>query len=243
MTDAKSTALATDIQPRKRLRQLRRVKTMDDLRGASRDARREIKRGAMVYTDAIDGLCEIAERSNLCRRLGTEFVYDFIRAELTAGGTDDEIEERPAYVTRAVTAKDLQTMKFPPVHYVLPGLIPDGLTILAAKPKAKKSWLMLDLAIGVAAGRYVLGTLKPAEGDVLYLALEDSARRLQRRMDKLLGTFVVEWPKRLQIVTEWPRGSDAVCELEAWCVAHPIARLIVIDTFEKVRAPDSGGRL
>jgi len=61
-------------------------------------------------------------------------------------------------------------MKFEPVRYILPGYIPEGATILAGKPKVGKSWLLLDLALGAAADRFTLGTLKPAQGDILYLA-------------------------------------------------------------------------
>jgi AAA domain len=241
MTEAASSARAATT-PQKRLRQLRLVRTMEDLTVVCREARSLIKRGEIALPDAIDSLCEIAEASGLCARLGAEFVYEDIRRQLTATAAE-ETDPRPDYEARVVSAKDLQTMRFPPMRYVLPGLIPEGLAILAARPKAKKSWLMLDLAVAVAAGRFLLGDLKPAEGDVLYLALEDSRRRLQRRLDKLLGMFFAEWPRRLEIVTEWPRGDRGVADLDAWCVAHPNARLIVIDTFEKIRAPDGPGRL
>jgi hypothetical protein len=227
--------------PVKRLRQLRAVRTMDDLRAACRDARKLIKVGKIALPDAIDSLLDFAEAAGLCARHGAEFISDDIRLELTAGAAEEN--ERPAYEARVTSVRDLQTMTFPPMRYVLPGLIPEGTTILAARPKAKKSWLMLDVALGVAGGHFVLGALKPAEGDVLYLALEDSHRRLQRRLDKLLGTFPAEWPRRLEIATEWPRGHRGVADLHAWCVAHPNARLIVIDTLEKIRAPDGHGRL
>jgi len=42
------------------------------------------------------------------------------------------------------------------------------------------------------------------QGDVLYLALEDSKRRLRRRMTKLLPTGA-RWPSRLTIKTDWRR--------------------------------------
>ena len=235
MTEAASPARGATT-PQKRLRQLRPVRTMEDLTAVCREARSLMKLGQIALPDAIDSLYEIAEASGLCASLGAEFVYEDIQRHLTVGAAE-ELGERPDYAPRVVSVKDLQTMTFPPMRYVLPGLIPEGLTILAARPKAKKSWLMLDLAVAVAAGRFLLGDLKPAEGDVLYLALEDSHRRLQRRLDKLLGTFFAEWPRRLEIATEWPRGDRGVTDLHAWCVTHPNARLIVIDTFEKSARP------
>ena len=84
------------------------------------------------------------------------------------------------------TAAELQRKTFPPVSYCVPDLIPEGLTIIAGKPKIGKSWLALDICIAVAAGRFCLGERKPVQGDVLYAAMEDNPRRLQRRIDKLL---------------------------------------------------------
>ena len=58
---------------------------------------------------------------------------------------------------------------------------------MAGSPKLGKSWLGLGIAIAVAAGGFVLGTIEVERGEVLYLALEDNARRLQGRLRMLLG--------------------------------------------------------
>jgi hypothetical protein len=92
---------------------------------------------------------------------------------------------RSSWLEKIVLASDLQTMTFPPVRQILPGYISEGATIIAGKPKVGKSWLTLDLGLAATANRFTLGTLKPAQGDVLYLALEDNNRRLKRRMGKL----------------------------------------------------------
>ena len=109
--------------------------------------------------------------------------------------------------SRTFTAAALQTMEFPPLTYLLPGLIPEGLCLLVSRPKLGKSWLVLDIATATAAGRLVLGDLKPASGEVLYLALEDGPRRLQRRMSRLLPTFSGTWPEGITFATEWPRSD------------------------------------
>jgi predicted ATP-dependent serine protease len=64
-----------------------------------------------------------------------------------------------------ITAKALQTKTFAPVRIIVPGLIPEGVTILAGKPKIGKSWLALDICAAVAADRFVLGETKPVQGD------------------------------------------------------------------------------
>jgi RecA-family ATPase len=68
-------------------------------------------------------------------------------------------------------------------------MLPEGLTLLAGKPKLGKSWLAFSVALSIAAGGGALGAQPVAKGDVLYLALEDNARRLQSRARRLLETM------------------------------------------------------
>src|SRR5262245_4836526 len=46
-----------------------------------------------------------------------------------------------------ITGRELQTKQFKPVRIILPDLIPEGVTILAGKPKIGKSWLALDVCM------------------------------------------------------------------------------------------------
>jgi AAA domain len=142
---------------------------------------------------------------------------------------------------RIVDATKLQHMEFPPLKFVLPGLIPEGAALLVSRPKLGKSWLVLDLAIATAASRFTLGNLKPSSGAVLYLALEDGKRRLQRRITKLLPTFSDSWPEPLKIATEWPRADQGgLADIEAWIVATPDARLVIVDTLAQFRKALNG---
>lgn len=82
----------------------------------------------------------------------------------------------------------LSAQTFPPLQFAIPGILPAGFTVLAGPPKAGKSWLLLDWLLAVALGGVALG--KIAVGGprrVLYLALEDSDRRMQERCSYLLG--------------------------------------------------------
>jgi hypothetical protein len=139
---------------------------------------------------------------------------------------------------RLLKARVLKTKTFEPLRYILPGIVPEGATLLVSRPKLGKSWLVLDLAIATAAGRYTLGDIKPSQGAVLYLALEDSERRLQRRMDKLL---LGEWPEQLEFATEWPRADQGgLADFEEWIKARPNARLVIIDTLAHFRPQTPG---
>jgi hypothetical protein len=138
-----------------------------------------------------------------------------------------------------ISATDLKGKQFDPLKYVVPGYIPEGVTIFAGKPKIGKSWLLYDVCLASAADRFVLGEIKPIQGDVLYLALEDSERRLKKRLEKLWPGGA--WPTRLKLAVDW-RKADAggLDDLAEWCdsVAKPV--LIVVDTLEKFRPSPKG---
>jgi hypothetical protein len=140
----------------------------------------------------------------------------------------------------AWTADKLVAEEFPPPRWAVCGLIPEGLAVLAGAPKAGKSWLALNLALAIAGGTTVLGEIQTDAGDVLYLALEDTPRRLQSRMRKILGDQPA--PAGLTLLTEFPTlpagGADAIC---GWLEARPNARLVVIDVFAKMRGNNAPG--
>lgn len=80
-----------------------------------------------------------------------------------------------------LSADEILTTSWPEPHWIVPGIIPSGLTILAGAPKLGKSWLALQIAQAVAAGGSVLGQ-RVESGRALYMALEDPPRRLSQRM-------------------------------------------------------------
>lgn len=137
------------------------------------------------------------------------------------------------------TAKELRQAEFPPARFVVDGLIPEGLTILAGKPKLGKSVLVLQVAIAVARGEKVLGSRRTDPGSVLYLGLEDPPRRLATRLNEL--TRNDDSLEHLHVETAWPLLTRSGIEkLEQWLEAQATARLVVIDTWQKVREPLRG---
>jgi hypothetical protein len=139
-------------------------------------------------------------------------------------------------VMEPLTAADLLAREFPPLRYCVEGLIVEGLTLLAGKPKLGKSWLALLLSVAVAAGGYVLGQLRAERGEVLYLALEDGERRLQQRLRAVLGDDAI--PDGWHYQTLWPTIEEEHGGLEAlqmWLESHPACRLVIIDTLAKIR--------
>ena len=156
--------------------------------------------------------------------------------------TIPSVETRPAadwWRKELIDVQQLCEQQFPDLRYVVPGLFPEGVTLLASRPKLGKSWLLLQIGLAVANGVTTLvSSDKLVCGDVLYLALEDSPRRLKRRMQKYSGPNRDAWPRRFTPVTNWKRldegGLDA---LRAWCKSVEKPTLILIDVLKRVRAP------
>lgn len=132
----------------------------------------------------------------------------------------------------------LMGQTFAPLKYVIPGVIPEGMTLLVAPPKVGKSWLVLDLAYQLATGGLGLGKIRlDAARPVLYLALEDGPRRLQDRLKKL---EVTTGPSRLFFSTDVPR--DQVLErCQNFVNENPQQPVIILDTLGKVAPPAQTG--
>lgn len=133
---------------------------------------------------------------------------------------------------------DLMQAQLAPVRWAVPGIVPDGLTLLAGPPKLGKSWLVLDLAIQVAAGGVFLDS-DVEQGDALYLALEDNPRRLQGRARTLLAGQRA--PQRLELWTRAGKlATGLIPDIEAWLDAQSDPRLVIIDTLGRVQEHGTG---
>jgi len=140
-----------------------------------------------------------------------------------------------------MSATELMRLELPAVKWAVPDVLPEGVTILAGKPKMGKSWLGLGLCVSVAAGGRALGKIGVERGGALYLGLEDRERRLQKRLRKILGERDV--PHGLDVAWEWPQLDHGGVEaLDSWLEAHPDTRLVVIDTLKKIRPRDGQSR-
>jgi RecA-family ATPase len=164
--------------------------------------------------------------------LGT-FEQNYTDSDLEYFERTQRTQEAQAAPLAPISAAELQRADLPPLKFVVEGLLPQGLGILASPPKYGKSWLVLDLCLSVAAGKPFLG--RPTHrGGCLYLALEDSFHRLQERMNKVLGGGKA--PGNFTLSTRCADLSSGLTgQLEAHVKAHPDTALIVIDTFQKIR--------
>jgi RecA-family ATPase len=137
-------------------------------------------------------------------------------------------------LTETFSLKRLLEAPFSAPHWSIQDLLPEGLLLLAGKPKQGKSWLALQMALAVASGDPLFGSYQTIQGDVLYLALEDTVQRLQARSKQMLST-VTAMPQGLEFAIQWPRldqgGGD---QLETYLQSHPHVRLVIIDTWARM---------
>jgi archaellum biogenesis ATPase FlaH len=151
--------------------------------------------------------------------------------------TDEVVESALARIEQA---RIIQIKEYPELRWAVKGIIPEGCTFIAGPPKLGKSIFCLNIAVAVAEGGKALSYFDVEQGAVLYLALEDSERRIQKRLKKLVST---ELSGNLEVVTKWPRlnvgGLDAI---EKWARTRTDARLLIVDTFKMLRPLRAGAQ-
>ena len=142
---------------------------------------------------------------------------------------------------KTISAEELLSTPLPPVKWIIPDLLPAGLALFAGPSKAGKSWLTLWLCLQVAQGKPMWGReIEPHT--VLYLSLEDTFNRLQKRLLQLVGSE--EAPERLVMQTECSSiGQGLEEQLTSFLYQHPDTGLIVIDTLQKVRSSDQNNSM
>ena len=150
-----------------------------------------------------------------------------------AGRNGDATDARaPRAAEMAMAA--LLAADLPEPVWVVPDLLPAGFSILAGRPKQGKSFLALQLAVAFGTGGRFLDRPVP-QGKVLYVALEDSPRRLQGRVREMGApsdasvSFAFSWPAL---------NAEGLDLLEDRVMADGLS-LVVVDTLARA----IGGRL
>lgn len=181
---------------------------------------------------------EKGDISDLIAQFGPEKSCDMI-AQLISTTPEWEAscdQNRPTLET--ITAADLQQKDLPSIKFIVDRLLSVGLNILASPPKYGKSWMVLALCLAVASGGRFLGYTTNQCG-CLYLALEDSQRRLKTRMNKLLAGKAAPGGFHFATMAS-PIDNGLFDELEDFLKKHPDTGLIVVDTLQRVRGASHG---
>ncbi len=149
----------------------------------------------------------------------------YVKANLKPGD-DSDLDLHP--IKTRWELGELYDTEFPEPKWAVPGLIPVGLSFLAGRPKLGKSWLALQLAQAVATGGVFLG-IRVERGRVLYLALEDSPRRLKQRANKQGIPFDAD----ITFLTQFDNLSEGGLSDLQREITEGKYRLVIIDTFSR----------
>lgn len=116
-------------------------------------------------------------------------------------------------------------------RFIIEGIIYPRLHILSGDPKIGKSWMMMDMCLAVAKGENFLGR-KTEQGQVVYMALEDTFVSLQSRMYEL-----TDEPSENLVFTLIANsiGGGLEEDLQECKNKFPNLKMVVIDTLQKIR--------
>ena len=172
------------------------------------------KGNAIDYAQAYFGMTEKKAIIDVCRRLGIRITH-----------------------LETITAASLMDKQFDPQHELIEGMLAPGLYILAGASKIGKSWLVLQIAHCVSMG-LPLWERKVQKSEVLYLALEDTERRIQNRLMRICGGET----GAIAFATDAEKLSQGFEEqVTNYLRKHPQVKLVIVDTLIKVREMNSRG--
>ena len=131
-----------------------------------------------------------------------------------------------------VSMMELYDTAYPPKLPIVEGLLYNGTYLFVGSPKIGKSFFMAQLGYHISKGLPLWG-FPVRKGTVLYLALEDDYARLQKRLSQMFG---MEGSENFYFATK-SKSLNAGLEqqLVQFVTEHKDARLIIIDTLQKVR--------
>lgn len=111
-------------------------------------------------------------------------------------------------------------------------LLYEGTYLFVGAPKLGKSFMMGQLDYHIGTGTPLWG-FPVKKSKVLYLALEDTYKRLQKRLFRMFGTVGTD--NVFFSVSAGKLGDGLDEQLNRFMKEHPDTKLIIIDTLQKVR--------
>jgi len=170
-------------------------------------------------------------------------VTDFLEAGNSLIDLSMRVAKAKNFVKKSHYAmKDFLTMNNERPNWVIPNLIPQGLTILAGAPKQGKSFLALQMALAVATGTPLLGQQVP-KGNVFFYDLENSVAGMQQRVLTLLENIEYNIDDiNMELEFASPIfDQNGFKDLDAWVAkaAPSTPKLVVIDVLRRA----FGGKL
>lgn len=134
---------------------------------------------------------------------------------------DDEIDGA------ALLALDL-----PETTYLCRPWIPEGVLILAGRPKIGKTTLLRQIAVGVSSGAALWGATCE-RADVLFLSLEEGQKLMRRKL--LLAGYSGEQVRRIRFHWRWRSGAMGTSDIREKLKTCPAIRLVIVDSLTRFR--------
>lgn len=116
----------------------------------------------------------------------------------------------------------------PSVEYVK-GLLPEGYTILAARPKEGKSTLANSIALAIATGEKAFGNFAVTKAEVVILALETSPKRMQSDINRMNITHPEGFTK-IHYSGQWNPNVSLQAGLNHILTNNVNIKVVIIDT-------------
>ncbi|MEM8794097.1 MAG: AAA family ATPase [Pseudomonadota bacterium] len=151
-------------------------------------------------------------------------------------------QKSPSKTFERQSLSQIMTTEYPELQWAVTGYLAEGLSVLAGRQKLGKTWIALDFSLAIGTGGAALGQISCEQGDVLYLDLENGARRMQRRIEMLFPTNMPDL-SRIEIVERAPNLNDGfIGALEHWRTSVENPRLVVIDVLQRIKQAGSNAR-
>lgn len=130
---------------------------------------------------------------------------------------------------------ELGNKEYPPTKWVVCGLIPEGLTMLAGPSKLGKSLWAIQLCTSVADGTSFLGQYDCTQSKALYVTWEDPERRVKERCESINDCV----PTNFGLVYCPEINGKELSWLNYWLDSSQDLKLIVFDTVAYLREDPS----
>lgn len=136
---------------------------------------------------------------------------------------------KPSEPLRSVDALAIFKREYPEPVFLIDGILANGVTLCAGRPKVGKSWLTLQIAIAISHGAALFGDTETKQGGVTYLALEEPESRTHHRLRRMVHE-ATPFLQNIQFIYKLkPLLAGGAAELDAYLTSHP-SRLVIIDT-------------
>ncbi|WP_319414798.1 AAA family ATPase [Marispirochaeta aestuarii] len=129
------------------------------------------------------------------------------------------------------TPTGLYLTEFPEPTWIIPNILPAGLSILAGAPKLGKSWFALNIAVQFSCSLRILDKFQTDPQKALYLALEDTPPRLQNSLLQMDAPDTAN----LLLATNWTTGIHGYEEIRSILYNNRDLKLVIVDTLKKMR--------